>query len=155
MDMVNEFALNGGDGAPPGLMRLKVAVSMGVYTGLKGTLRRITRPLPAVLPGYAALADRQPVDPWADVAPLPGLELPRIRVYRLVLAAVDAHNRRHAQAAARAGAAGAGAADAPRRPQRRAACRPRLSLPACRRPGPGRSTRPDPGHRRRRLPRLH
>jgi hypothetical protein len=103
MDMVNEFALNGGDGAPPGLMRLKVAVSMGVYTGLKGTLRRITRPLPAVLPGYAALADRQPVDPWADVAPLPRLELPRIRVYRLVLAAVDAHNRRHAQAAARAG----------------------------------------------------
>lgn len=88
MDMVNEFALNGGDGEPAGLKRLKVAVSMATYTRLKEALRRITRPLPAVLPGYAALADRQSVDPWANVAPLPELELPRARVYSLVRAGI-------------------------------------------------------------------
>lgn len=103
LDMVNQHALKGGDGEPLRLRRLKVAVSMAAYTGLKEALRRITRPLPAVLPGYAALADRQPADPWAHVAPLPELELPRTRVYSLVRAAVDEQDRRHAQEAARVG----------------------------------------------------
>lgn len=103
LDMVNEHALNGGDGQPLRLNRLKVAVSMATYTGLKQTLRRITRPLPAVLPGYVALADGQPVDPWADTAPLPELELPRTRVYSLVRAAVAEQDRRRSEQAARVG----------------------------------------------------
>jgi hypothetical protein len=103
LDMVNKHALNGGDGQPLRLNRLKVAVSMATYTGLKQALRRISRPLPAVLGGYAALAARQPVDPWADTVPLPELKLPRARVYSLVRAAVDEHDRRHAEQAARVG----------------------------------------------------
>jgi hypothetical protein len=103
LDMVNEYALNGGDGQPLRLNRGSVAVSMATYTGLKQALRRITRPLPAVLPGYAALAERQPVDPLADAAPLPELELPRARVYSLVRAAVDEQDRRHAEEAAGVG----------------------------------------------------
>jgi hypothetical protein len=103
LEMVNEFALNGGDGQPLRLNRGSVAVSMATYTGLKQALRRVTRPLPAVLGGYAALADRQPLDPWADLAPLPELELPRARVYTLVRAALAAHNRRHMAEAARVG----------------------------------------------------
>jgi hypothetical protein len=94
LDMVNKHALNGGDGEPPRLKRLRVAVSMATYTGLKEALRRITRPLPSVLAGYAGLADHQRTDEWADVTPLPELELPRTTVYRLVQAAV-AEQERH------------------------------------------------------------
>lgn len=103
VDMVNEFALNGADGQPLRLNRGSVAVSMATFTGLKQALRRITRPLPGVLDGYAALADRQPLDPWADVAPLPELELPRARVWSLVRAALADHNQRHVAEAARVG----------------------------------------------------
>jgi len=96
LHMVNRYALRGGDGEPARLKRLSVAVEMDTYTGLKEALRRITRPLATVLPGYLALADRQAADHWLDAVQPLELELPRTTVYGLVRSAVDEHARRRA-----------------------------------------------------------
>jgi hypothetical protein len=86
-DMVNRYATIATDGQPARLMPYSVAPSMETYTALKVALRRVVRPLAKALPGYEALADRQPPDPWSGLEPLPDVELTRTMVYQLLVEA--------------------------------------------------------------------